>query len=197
MDRSELSPKALARRAGVATIVVLAVLTTVTLVAPVAPAGATAPYCGITWGSRGRADSRMTAAPVVGLRAGRHACFDRLVVDVRSRPVAGWYVRYVPQVVQDASGFPVPLRGGAFLQVSIHAPAYDDDGHATYSPARPREAVNVAGFRTFRQVAFAGSFEGITTVGLGVRARLPFRVFAVPGPGSRIRIVIDVAHRWT
>ena len=32
---------------------------------------------------------------------------------------------------------------------------------------------NVAGYRTFRQVAWAGSFEGQTTVGLGVRARLP------------------------
>ena len=45
------------------------------------------------------------------------------------------------------------------------------------------------GYQTFRQVAWAGSFEGATTVGLGVRARLPFRVHTLPD-----RIVIDVAH---
>jgi hypothetical protein len=56
--------------------------------------------------------------------------------------------------------------------------------------------VNVTGYSTFRQVAWAGTFEGQTTVGLGVRARLPFRVFTLAGPGSGSRLVIDVAHRW-
>ena len=41
--------------------------------------------------------------------------------------------------------------------------------------------VNVTGFRTFRQVAWGGSFEGSTTLGLGVRARLPFRVTVLDG----------------
>ena len=54
----------------------------------------------------------------------------------------------------------------------------------------------MAGFRTFRQVSWAGSFEGLTSVGLGVRARLPFRVFVLSGPGSGSRIVVDVAHTW-
>jgi hypothetical protein len=40
-------------------------------------------------------------------------------------------------------------------------------------------------------VAWAGSFEGQSTIGLGVRARLPFRVLQLPG-----RLVIDVAHHW-
>jgi hypothetical protein len=54
----------------------------------------------------------------------------------------------------------------------------------------------VSGYRTFRQVAYAGSFEGQTTIGVGVRARLPFRVFTLAGPGSNSRLVIDVAHHW-
>jgi hypothetical protein len=45
-------------------------------------------------------------------------------------------------------------------------------------------------------VGWAGSFEGQTTLGLGVRARLPFRAFVLPGPGSGSRLVVDVAHRW-
>ncbi|BAS14136.1 conserved hypothetical protein [Arthrobacter sp. Hiyo8] len=45
-------------------------------------------------------------------------------------------------------------------------------------------------------MAFAGSFEGYTSLGLGVRARLPFRVFTLAGPGTGSRLVIDVAHMW-
>jgi hypothetical protein len=44
-------------------------------------------------------------------------------------------------------------------------------------------------------VTNAGSFDGQTTYGLGVRARFPFRVFTIAGRHGRI--VIDVAHRWT
>jgi hypothetical protein len=58
------------------------------------------------------------------------------------------------------------------------------------------EICDVSRFRTFRHVAWAGSFEGQTTLGLGVRARLPFRVFLLDGPGSGSRMVVDVAHRW-
>jgi hypothetical protein len=51
--------------------------------------------------------------------------------------------------------------------------------------------VNVTGYRTFRQVAWAGSFEDYSSAGLGVRARLPFRTFTLPG-----KLVVDVAHTW-
>jgi hypothetical protein len=54
----------------------------------------------------------------------------------------------------------------------------------------------VSGYHTFRQVAWAGSFEGYTTLGLGVRARLPFKVHTLDGPGSGSRLVVDVAHYW-
>jgi hypothetical protein len=163
---------------------------------------AAAPYCGITWGSLAKHDPAMTTAPITNLRAGRHQCFDRLVVDLGAPPAgtpsqhAGYGVEYVSQVTQDGSGRPVPLAGGAYLQVVVHAPAHDSAYRPTYRPVNPSRAVNVSGFSTFRQVAFAGTFEGYTTIGLGVRARLPFRVFLVSGPGSGSRLVIDVAHRW-
>jgi hypothetical protein len=54
----------------------------------------------------------------------------------------------------------------------------------------------VRGYPTFRHLAWAGSFEGQTTLGLGVRARLPFRVALLAGPGGGSRVVLDVAHRW-
>jgi hypothetical protein len=162
----------------------------------------TASYCGITWGSLAKQDPAMTTAPITNLRAGRHTCFDRLVVDLGAPAAgtpsqhAGYRVEYVRQVVEDGSGRPLPLAGGAFLSVFVHAPAHDVAGRPTYRPADPAHAVNVSGFSTFRQVAFAGTFEGSTTVGLGVRARLPFRVFLLAGPGTGSRLVVDVAHRW-
>ncbi|MBM7502376.1 hypothetical protein JOD52_003216 [Brachybacterium muris] len=154
-----------------------------------------APYCGISWGSNSETRSGYSTSHLKNLRTGKHDCYDRLVIDLDHR-VTGYSVKYVSAVRRRGSGSVVSLAGAADLQITLNAPAYDDSGRATYSPARPNTAVNVAGCRTFRQVALAGSFEGETTLGLGVRARLPMRVTVLNGPGSGSRIVADVAHRW-
>jgi hypothetical protein len=161
------------------------------------PAFAQAATCGITWGSLPKtATAGRVADPTVrNVRAGEQACYDRLVVDLAGK-VRAASVRYVPQVVSDGSGAVVALRGGARLQIVVDAPAYDVAGRATYLPRNRSELVNVTGYRTLRQVAWAGSFEGTTTIGLGVRARLPMRVFVLDGPGGGSRVVIDVANRW-
>ncbi|MEZ0448821.1 AMIN-like domain-containing (lipo)protein [Cellulomonas sp. ICMP 17802] len=164
------------------------------LVVPASSASA-APFCGQVWGSLEKSAPGLSQAPVVNVRTGRHACYDRLVIDVAGG-VGGYTVRYVPQVTQDGSGAVIPTRGGAALEITVNDPAYTPAGVPTYSPANPRELRNVTGYRTFRQVVFAGSFEGYTSVGLGVRARLPFRVFTLAGPGTSSRLVVDVAHRW-
>lgn len=154
-------------------------------------------YCGIFWGSLARSNGTShTTGTVDNVRAGRHACFDRLVIDVDDVPGSLTYdVRYVDTVRQDGSGKVVPLAGGAALQIIVRAAAYEN-GAPTYSPSNPAKLVNVTGWSTFRQAAWAGSFEGQTTVGLGVRARLPFRVMVLDGPGDGARLVVDVAHRW-
>jgi hypothetical protein len=184
-------------------VLAAAVLTLVGGLAPSVSARADAPYCGIRWGSLAKSDPDYSVAPITNVRAGRHQCFDRLVVDLGARPAGapasdlGYEVKYVRQVGEDGSGRPVPLVGAADLLVIVHAPAHNVvTGRVTYNPANPARLVNVSGFSTFRQVAFAGDFEGQTTLGLGVRARLPFRVFVLAGPGSGSRLVIDVAHRW-
>lgn len=159
------------------------------------PASAAGPYCGLVWGSTAERNAVMSSATVTNVRTGQHYCFDRLVVDLNGA-AGGYHVRYVSVVTEDGSGFPVPLRGGAFLQVTVNAPSYDGSGNATYTPANKRELQNVSGYQTFRQVASAGSYEGYTNIGLGVRARLPFRVFTLDGPGSGSRLVVDVAHFW-
>jgi hypothetical protein len=151
------------------------------------------PSCGITWGSRDKQDGAASPADsLTAVRAGRHACFDRLVLDG-----ASWArVRYVDQVRADGTGDVVPLRGGARLEIVTSRSDDVRTGAPTYTPADPGELVRVTGWRTFRQAAFAGGFEGRTTLGLGVRARTPFRVLVLTAPGRSPRVVIDVAHRW-
>jgi hypothetical protein len=166
----------------------------------VAPADAAKrAYCRQPWGSLPKqvGDNSPGFPPtyVTGVSASRSTCHDRLVIALAG-PSLGYRVEYVAQATQDGSGDPIPLRGGAFLQIVDSAAAYDVDGRPTYRPADRTNVVDVRGFSTFRQAAFGGSFEGLTTFGLGVRARLPFRVTILPGPGSGSRVVLDVSHRW-
>jgi hypothetical protein len=181
-------------------LIVLALTSVVAALALTAPAQAASPYCGITWGSLDKDRAAGGDGYVDDVRAGQHDCFDRLVVDIYGTPSYGtWQAGYVDQVFADASGAPVSLRGDAFLQITLRAPDYTANGTLTYAPADDRELAAVSGFRTFRQVALTGSFEGVTTIALGVRARLPYRVFAlagIPGTANGTRVVLDVAHRW-
>jgi hypothetical protein len=169
-------------------------ISTVTGLAPHA-VGAGDGSCAVAWGSLAKVDANMSTAHLVNIRAGQHECFDRIVFDIDG-PAGGYAVRYRAQVTHIATGEPIALRGGAFLEVIVRVPAHDDDGQSTYPRAGRRHLVNVRGFSTFRQAAWAGSQEGVTAVGLGVRARLPFRVFVLAGPGAGSRIVVDVAHHW-
>ena len=185
------------------TALMVAALSALTLVGAAPRAEAAEPFCGITWGSLEKRDDRFTSAHIIDLRAGRHECYDRLVVDLGPRvpglpgpDAAGYDVRYVHDVGPGESPELEPIDGAATLEITVHAPALDDHYNPTYLPADHERAVNVTGFSTFRQVYFWGTYEGQTEISLGVRARLPFRVFTLAGPGDGSRLVIDVAHRW-
>jgi hypothetical protein len=162
------------------------------------PAGPTpasaARSCGAAFTTTPKSRRATRTNPLVAVRAGRHTCFERLVLEFRG-PVTGYQVRYVDEVRADGSGELVPLAGGAALQVTVIAPAYDGSGGATYVPRNRARVVDVSGFAALRQVAWAGSFEGSTTLGVGVRRVLPFRVLVVAGPGGRSRVVVDVAQQ--
>ncbi|MPY58597.1 AMIN-like domain-containing (lipo)protein [Streptomyces spongiae] len=164
--------------------------------ASAAPATATrAAACPTGWGSGAKGGATAGAVPLNNIRTGRHDCFDRMVVDVPGGGTVGYYVRYVDRLHQDGSGDYIPVGGGAVLEVRVGAPSYAPETGAPTYPGRVGRTlpgVNVSGYSTFRDTRFAGSFEGATQVGLGVRARLPFRVIQLPD-----RLVIDVAHSWT
>jgi hypothetical protein len=123
---------------------------------------------------------------LVGLRAGRHAGFDRVVFQLDG-PIPSYYsVRYVPVVRLDGSGEALRLRGRAFLEVVVRAPTHDEDGRPLLRPTRLRP-----GLPALREVHAPASFEGQTVAGIGVTARVGFRVQELADP---TRIVIDLAH---
>ena len=126
------------------------------------------------------------SATLTGLRAGRHAGFDRVVFQLDG-PIPSYYsVRYLPVVRLDGSGAPLRLRGTAFLEVVVRAPTHDQDYRPVLRPTRLRPD-----FPALREVHAPGSFEGQTTAGIGVTQRVGFRVLELTSP---TRIVIDLAH---
>jgi hypothetical protein len=143
------------------------------------------------WGTGSRAAAGRpgpASARVIAVGAGRHGCFDRLVVALGPGARPGYQVRYVRSVDAAGTGRPISLRGGARLEIIVSGRA------AAGFPAAGGALAGVSGLRSVRQVAGAGARAGRTDIGVGVRTRLPFRAFVLPGPGRDARLVIDVAH---
>jgi hypothetical protein len=126
-----------------------------------------------------------STATLVDVRAGRHAGFDRVVFEFRGAVPATRHVRYVDQLVQDGSGEPVSVAGGADLEVVFEgANAHDDNGSPTVSPRRFSP-----GFSALKEVAQVGDFEAVVTYGLGVDRERPFTVSTLSNPS---RLVVDI-----
>ncbi|OPF83550.1 hypothetical protein VT50_0204825 [Streptomyces antioxidans] len=158
-------------------------------------AAKTATTCENGWGSGEKKAQPEEHTPLGNIRTGRHACYDRIVFDVKGATAAdpvGYHVGYVDALHQDGSGEKIPVHGDAILDIRVSAPSYDPASGAESYPGRagkPLRGVDVSGYQTFRDTRFGASVEGDTQVGLGVRERLPFRVFQTDG-----HVVVDVAH---
>jgi hypothetical protein len=124
-------------------------------------------------------------AELYGATAACHPTFDRFVLRARSAK-PGYEVRYVSRIFEDASGDPVSLLGGKRIKVLIR----DARGHTEGGTDLLRSVITPR-CPNLRQIKNAGDFEGLVTLGLGLRARTGFRVFRLTGP---TRVVIDVAH---
>jgi hypothetical protein len=164
------------------------------------PAAACAPLPWPGWGTGLQQRPSSSSAPVYLVRAGRQECSDRVVFHLNGPDPVGYSVRYVDLVREDGSGRPVPVAGGAALQVVINAPALGQDSHGYVGKvlAEPRAdfytPAQLAGWSSLREVRYAGSFEGQTTIAVGVRARVPFRAFTVLDRGGNYRsLVLDIA----
>jgi len=122
----------------------------------------------------------------VDLRYAQHPRFDRVVIRVHGR-IPGYRATFHRRFFYDASGLPVPIRGG--LQVVL-MPGYAHDraGNDVYQGpklARPR-------FSALKAIAMTGDFEGQVSFAFGLRPRrTPYRIFHLHDPQ---RLVIDFKH---
>ncbi|MEU6548866.1 hypothetical protein ABZ915_01060 [Streptomyces sp. NPDC046915] len=162
-----------------------------------ADAGAgTAAACATGWGSQPKSATNDAPALLTNIRTGSHDCYDRIVFDIPAGSTSrlGYTVQYVDAFYQDGSGDPIPVSGGAILEIRVSASSYDTEHHTTTYPGKgkqPLPGVDLTGYKTFRDAKFGASFEGQSQVGLGVRARLPFKVTQLSD-----KLVVDVAHSW-
>jgi hypothetical protein len=157
----------------------------------------TACQLGGQWSTAMAYRSEMSQSRLVSVRIGRHDCYDRIVFDVDGPAAAGYTVSYVPVVYSDAKGNPLPVPGGATLEVVVRAVERGADG---VGPVLARvgdqmyPVSQLASWPSLRAIRFAGYFEGQCTFAVGVRNKTPFRVFTMLDPAGRVReVVLDIA----
>ena len=116
---------------------------------------------------------------------GAYWTFDRVVLRARSA-TPSYAVRYVRRIIADGSGNPVALRGTKRIRIVVrNARGHTQGGTNLLPGTRTPLCPNL------RQLKTAGDFEGVVTLGLGLRRKTGFRVFRLTGP---TRIVVDIAH---
>ncbi|MFI6391880.1 hypothetical protein [Nonomuraea sp. NPDC050540] len=127
------------------------------------------------------------AVIVYGVRYATHPNFDRVVVDFKGE-MPGYTVTWVDELVEDGSGKPIDVEGGAYLQVTLTpADAHTAKGKPTWTggPIFQADLGNVS------SVVKTGDFEGRVGVGIVLDRRAAFDVTEQRRPN---RVVIDVAH---
>jgi hypothetical protein len=142
------------------------------------------------WSKKLRSVTRSpaTAPEVTGIRVGRHANFDRIVVDLHGA-APGYTVRYVRTLHRDPSGKVVDLLGPRSLRIVL-SPANGHDIN-TGDPTLMTPKRTKWRFDEVRETAVIGDFEAVFSVGVGLAAKTPFRVLTLHNP---TRIVVDIHH---
>ncbi|HEX4818293.1 MAG TPA: hypothetical protein VFV66_36610, partial [Nonomuraea sp.] len=131
----------------------------------------------------------MEPATVTGVRYTAHDTYDRLEITLDG-DIPGYNVKWVDEFVQDGSGRPIDVRGGAYLQLTLFpAHAHDEGGRPTWTggPVYP------ADLRNLTDVVRTGDFEGRVGIGLVLARQAAFQLRELSGTGPD-RLVLDVAH---
>jgi len=160
--------------------------TTSTTVAPCTFSGATEPAGGGT-----DAPTRL----LTDVRVGVHDCYERVTFEFKPQqgeadgPVS-WKAAYEKgPITEDGSGRTVPVKGAAFLVVTMSATGADlsqEGAPATYTGPT---ALSAEGSSRIQQVRRTGDFEGVLSWVIGLDRQRPFSVTTQGGPA---RVVIDV-----
>jgi len=108
--------------------------------------------------------------------------YDRVVMDVGGA-VPGYSVRYVTEVIADASGRTIALPGSRFLLITLRpAQAHRGTGEPTVTTG-----VRQVNYPALVSWAPAGDFEGVVKIALGLSGQASVRTGELPG-----RIYVDV-----
>ena len=123
---------------------------------------------------------------LIAIRAAHHPettpKYDRVVFEFDG-PVPFLRIEYVPQLIADGSGAPVPIAGRAILSVQLTpARAHSDRGHVT-APKNIKLRLPIA-----KEIVSAGDFEAVVTYGIGLARKTETRILTMAGAS---RVVID------
>lgn len=128
-------------------------------------------------------------ALLTGVRAGDHAEYERVVIELgeRGEGFPSYEVAFIDRPLHDcgsgAETFPV---GDAWLEIRLHpADAHTPEGAPTI-PHTPRD---LPGLANLKRLYTTCDFEGIVTLVVAMESPGKFRVFELQAPR---RIVIDV-----
>lgn len=160
--------------------------TTSTTVAPCTFSGATAP-------ANGGADAPTRL--LTDVRVGVHPCYERVTFEFKPQqgeadgPVS-WKAAYEKgPITEDGSGDTVPVKGGAYLVVTMSASAADLSQEAAPATYTGPTSLSAAGSSRIQQVRRIGDFEGVLSWVIGLDRQRPFSVTSQEGPA---RVIVDV-----
>ena len=166
--------------------------------APAEPASTTASsaactFSGTTDAAKGGGDAPTRL--LTDVRVGAHGCYDRVTFELKPQngeadgPVA-WKIAYEPgPVTEDGSGRPVPVKGSAFLVVTMSASGADLSQEAAPATYTGPASIESADSTRIRQVRRTGDFEGVLTWVIGLDTQRPFHVSTQDAPA---RVIVDI-----
>lgn len=158
---------------------------TETVAANVAAADAAAPQSVYTTDPVQIPQSNDANLVIQDVRAGSHDGFDRVVFEYAGQGTPGINAGYTAEPRQQASGYPMDVPGGAYLELSIHGtPMATEPLRKDLLVAGPTgvAAGNVAG------VVHGGVFEADTQYVIGLDTTRPYSVQVLENP---TRVVVD------
>ena len=127
----------------------------------------------------------LTAIPILKqIRAASHVGFDRVVFEFDGPVPAQPDVSFVPEIIADPSGLPVPIIGRALLGVTFSSANGHDDNGTIFTDER-----TTFGLPNVIQVVRSGDFEAVLSFGIGLARHTQFSVFTLTNPS---RVVIDI-----
>jgi hypothetical protein len=162
------------------------------------------------WNNGLKNATNATEGSVNDIDAGRHRCYERIVVRRGGDPWVGYDVRYVAAAYTDGEGAYVPMgSSNKILQVMVDSPSYNHFGYATNPNVSKKhlrtwtnaahtkwQTINFGSYKTVKVGKWLGSFEGTSTFALGLKpdpkatGKKPlFRVFTA---NKHKDLVIDV-----